>query len=201
MRRPDAWRSYVVLKQNSSKLYDLRVIIFDVLNPRPVLWSLEGRNFSKRSSFSNISSIKLNLICFWSPIRARTLQMSVPSQCGKQVKYKSNCNSNWFDGQIAVLAAKNGVEIFWIGKWNLCGKTRHDNVSKKKNYELRNGMTLGFESLEVFESWSRLKVGSFYPWNQSERWSSLPIFAGPQSPLDDFRTTFWYLFKTLHVWG
>ena len=52
------------------------------------------------------------------------------------------------------------------------------------------------ESLEVLEN----KVGSFYPWNHTERWISQPIFAGPQSPLDDFQTTFWDLCKTFHVW-
>ena len=44
----------------------------------------------------------------------------------------------------------------------------------------------GFDSIEVLENWSRSKVGSFYPWNHTERWISQPIFAGPQSPSDDF---------------
>jgi len=39
--------------------------------------------------------------------------------------------------------------------------------------------------------WSRWKVGRFYLLNQTERWISQPFFARPQSPLDDFRTTFW----------
>jgi len=37
---------------------------------------------------------------------------------------------------------------------------------------------------------SRSKVGSFWPWNHTEQWISQPIFAGPQSPLDDCSTIF-----------
>jgi hypothetical protein len=47
--------------------------------------------------------------------------------------------------------------------------------------------------LTVLQNWSRSKVGLFYPWNHTEKWISQPIFAGPQSFLDDFRTTFWDL--------
>ena len=35
------------------------------------------------------------------------------------VRNKSSCNSNWFDGQIALFATKNGEGIFWFWKWHL----------------------------------------------------------------------------------
>jgi len=55
--------------------------------------------------------------------------------------------------------------------------------------------------LTVFKcSKIRSKVGSFYPWNHTERWISQPIFVGPQSPLDDFKATFWDLCKTYRIW-
>jgi len=55
----------------------------------------------------------------------------------------------------------------------------------------------GLESLEVLDNWSHSKVGSFNPWNHTEQWLSQPIFAGPQSLLDDFRSCFWDICKTV----
>jgi len=103
----------------------------------------------------------------------------------KNRNFFCRCDSNTFDRRILYKCCRfwnRSLIFFWhIVVFGQC-------------------LSVGFESLEVLENWSRSKVGQFYPWNHTERWISQPIFAGPQSPLDDFNATFWHLCKTYHLW-
>jgi len=106
-------------------------------------------------------------------------------------------NSNWFGRQIAVFAAKNGEEMFWIGKQNLHFSNTLFLESFNLSFHRVDWMSGTYSSKNrtkvAVTHWQNLleKFGhaSILPVKLHWKWISQPIFPGSQSPLDLWMTS------------